>query len=187
MIRITALVSLFMLVGCSGQTEQAADLTYEFLTSDGNAVELLDNEKSTVVMFLSPDCPLCHSYSLSFNQLRERFSKEVNFFGILAGDLYEKEEIDHYVDSFDFEAPIILDPDLELASTLDASVTPQVFLLDNEGSVLYNGKIDNWAISLGRKKLKADSLYLQWALEQHLHEQDIRIAKTKPVGCVIEY
>jgi len=187
MIRIVALFTFLLLCGCSGQSESSSDLTFDFLKADGGSVALLDNEKSSVVMFLSPDCPLCHSYSLSFNQLREKFGDTINFYGILAGDLYDQEEIDHFVDSFDFAAPIILDPDLELASTLEAEVTPQVFLLNKDGWVMYDGKVDNWAISLGRKKLKADSLYLQWAIEQHLSGEDIQISKTKPVGCVIEY
>jgi len=138
-------------------------------------------------MFLSPDCPLCHSYTREFKILYDTFKDDFQFCGVLSGDYYTQNEIQHYIDSFHFDFPILIDDDFAFAKQLDAQVTPHFFLLDENGKALYDGRMDNWAIALGRKKLKADSFFLRDAIEAKLNNREISLRHTNPVGCVLEY
>lgn len=144
-------------------------------------------EKGYVFMFLSPDCPLCHNFSNEFQSLSRTYGDSLNFMAVLSGGYYTKDEIQHYIDSFSFTPPIILDPDFDLAHELGARVTPDFVLTDADLKVKYRGKLNDWAIGLSRKKVQADSAYLEWAIHDLLRGVPVRIPETPAVGCILEY
>jgi hypothetical protein len=138
-------------------------------------------------MFIAPDCPLSQSYAYTFRQLLDSFSQNFDGYLVLSGNDYSISEQALFEDSFSFGTPLILDENYQLAQFLGATVTPEVFMLDSTKQVLYSGKIDNWAIGLARKKIRADSFYLRWAMQDFLNNKPITIKRTEPVGCVLEY
>lgn len=82
--------------------------------------------------------------------------------------------------------PILLDPKIKLADQLNATITPEAVVLTDRGNVIYTGAIDNWAISLGQKRLQATAHYLSDAIKNYLSGEEIAPTKTKAVGCFIE-
>lgn len=138
-------------------------------------------------MFIAPDCPLSQSYALTFHQLLDSFSNNFEGYMVLSGNDYSTTEQELFLDSFAFGSPLILDKDYQLANYLGATVTPEVFMLDTANELLYSGKIDNWAIGLARKKIRADSFYLKWAMQAYVNNEPISIKRIEPIGCVLEY
>jgi hypothetical protein len=51
---------------------------------------------------------------------------------------------------------------------------------------LYQGRIDNWAYELAKKRRVITEHNLRDALNSIVHNQPIKITKTKAVGCYIE-
>lgn len=140
-----------------------------------------------VCMTMTPDCPLCQTYSTEFVKLANEWSRKgLKFYAILPGEIYSDEEIRHFQDSFQFDLPVIVDKEYELVKQLGATVTPEFFLLDSTMAIKYQGKYDDWATGLARKKPKPTKFYLAQALEQFYNGQTVTTAKTEPLGCLIE-
>ena len=145
----------------------------------------LENEP-VVLMWLAPDCPLCQTYSTEFVLMADSFPG-LRFFGVLPGDLYSSAEVDHFVDSFHFRMPILLDSDFKLTKKLDVTTTPEFLILDNGLNLKYQGKFDDWATGLAQKKPKPSEHYLEDALKAFSAGKPIETAYTEPLGCLIEF
>lgn len=136
-------------------------------------------------IFLSPECPLCKNYSLALNQLYNEYKTEVKIYGIVPGKSYSPETVSQFKNEYKIVFPLYIDGRKKLSAYLKATVTPEVVLLNDNGSVIYRGAIDDWVVELGKKKMKATNEYLRKAVFQYLHQQPIAIKKVTPKGCLI--
>ena len=81
---------------------------------------------------------------------------------------------------------IIADTNQVLTNFLDARVTPECFLLDSNQNIIYYGLIDDWIKELGRKRTHIENKYLEESLINYLSNREIKIKKTKAIGCIIQ-
>jgi len=147
----------------------------------------IKKNKASVFIFLAPDCPLSQNYSLTLNTLADKFKEDtVFFYGIIAGKNFEKKEVEDFVNKFKIKIPVLLDEELNLAAYFDASKTPEVFVANSEGIILYKGAIDDWAIDLGQHRSVITQHYLEDALKNFVSDKEIPVKETKAVGCFIE-
>lgn len=156
---------------------------------DGSPFQLSAQKASPLhaIFFLSPECPLCENYSLTLRNLREQFpEEEVAFWGIFSGTYYSAERIQTYLDTYQPAVHPLLDKQYQFQQALKAEVTPEVVLLDAEGTLLYQGSIDNWIPALGKKRPKITRHYLQAAIRAAQAGQPVLVAKTQAIGCFIE-
>lgn len=162
----------------------------DFELTNGSDLTLdlaLQEHEFIVLFFISPECPLCHNYSVTFSEIMDQYDTEkIGFYGVLSGKYYTRDEMNEFLQKYDLALPIIIDPAFSLANHFEASMTPEVVLVNNSGEELYQGAIDNWAISLGRKRIKTTEFYLKDALTASLQGREIDPSQTKPVGCYIE-
>ncbi|MFT5723301.1 MAG: thioredoxin-related protein [Bacteroidia bacterium] len=158
--------------------------TGRYVTANQNVVSL--ENRNVALMWLAPDCPLCQTYSSDFIMLSQTFSSQVSFYGVLPSNQYTNAEIQHFVDSFGFDIPIILDETYELTKRFNATVTPEFILIDSSFTVQYQGKFDDWATDLGQKKLKPTAFYFKDALQSFTAGQPVLNRYVEPIGCVIE-
>ena len=160
-----------------------------FASLDDREISLgeLKSTQIAAFFFLSPECPLCENYSLTINQLRKKYpEKDVAFYGIFPGKFFSKEEIQAYITKFQVKVTVLLDPEYQLRDLFEATVTPEVFLVNAAGEVLYKGSIDNWIPALGKKRTVINRHYLNDAIAAVLSGDPITIAETKAIGCFIE-
>lgn len=174
------------LMSCA--SEPPLDVEFEGATGGSHKpAEYLENNEGLVLLFLSPECPLCQNYAVAMRSLRDSYSeKNIYFMGVISGDYYSKEEVRNYQNHYDLEMEMLFDPDFKLANYYGATATPEAVLTDKKGKLMYRGAIDNWAISLGKKRLEASAHYLRDAMDNLLSGNKIDPKKTKPVGCFIE-
>jgi thioredoxin-related protein len=159
----------------------------EFISTNGEAIDLMNpSKKGSVCMFISPDCPLSHLYAQPLMSLEETYGNQFTFFAAVPGLLYSSEEVTHFIDSFKFKIPVVVDSTYELTERWNAEITPEIFVTNANGKILYSGSIDNWAIDLSQKRLKPTKFYLQEALEAITHDESIPLSKTQAIGCSIE-
>lgn len=180
----SAIYLLLALTGC--QSSNWTNLRLNSLQNE--SVELTKYAQSqTVFIFLSPECPLCQNYSVKINELvKEQTSDSLQFFGVVSGTFYPKEQISRYLIKYEMKLPVLLDPDFKLSRALNAEITPEVFYTAPGSEILYRGAIDDWAIDLGRKRINVQNDYLREAILAHQQRKEINPNRTKAVGCFIE-
>lgn len=198
------LIYLFLAIfikPCSGQSQKTAakDPAVKTAVKDVAKISLKDvngklfalqtlkaNEVS-VLVFLSPECPLCLHYTLPLKELENSFTGgNVKFYGVFPGKDYSAETIKDYAARFQVTFPLLLDLDYKLTRALKATITPEVFVLDKDLQIQYSGAIDNEFVSVGKKRKVVTDHFLMNALEKVLNKQTVKIAKTTAIGCIIE-
>ena len=150
----------------------------------GNKKE--NEEKLKVIVFLGTECPLSVNYTLTLNNLQQQYAdKGVQILGVFSFEDDTKSEIDDFVKKYNIEFTVQKDNLYHIADSLNATITPQAFLISPLGEILYSGKIDNWPITLGQRRTVITEYYLQDAIESYFNNKTIEIKKTEAVGCYI--
>lgn len=143
--------------------------------------------KTSVILFLQPECPFCNSYGKTLRSLDSTFkSQDVHVYGAVAGKNFPDDDIIAYREKFKLQFPFILDPDFRLTRELKATITPQAYLLDDKGVVLYHGMIDNWGYEIGKARARATEFYLLEAVSNHKAGKPLAMDSTKAIGCYIQ-
>jgi hypothetical protein len=149
--------------------------------------DLIKGHRVSVFYFLMPGCPMCEAYTLPINELDKKFSgKGISFCGIFSSGYYSDKEIISFRNNLKIQIPFYRDVDYNLARSLDATVTPEVFVLDSTATILYSGSIDNWAYGTGKVRMEATEFFLNDALENIARGKPVALKSTKAYGCIIE-
>lgn len=155
----------------------------------GDKVSLFTGSSETVVLiFLAPECPLCISYAPKLKDFHSTYTQngKIRFVGVFPGKKYSLAEIEKYLAENPLSFPCMLDPDKRLTQELKASITPECVVLDKKGKKIYQGRIDNWAYALGKKRRVITAHDLKDVLEKRRKGEAVLFRKTEAVGCVIE-
>lgn len=163
-------------------------LVFIFFSCNSTQVShfVLTNNKAKVLIMLSPECPLCINYTKDITDLISSYSNDIHFYGVVTSNHYTTLEVDSFLNSYNLELDIIYDPDFNLTSQLNATITPEVFLIDEHNEIIYQGSFDNWLGELGRRRTVITEHYLIDAIDSYLVGASIVIPKTKAIGCFIE-
>lgn len=143
--------------------------------------------KARVYIFLSPECPLCQSYSLTLRNLYDQYhQKGIEMIGIIPGTDFTTAQILEYRIKYKIPFTLLKDEKLQVVKKYKGTTTPEAVVVSSAGKVLYQGRIDNWAYELGKKRKVITEHDLQNALESIIANKPIKVTQTKPVGCFIE-
>jgi thiol-disulfide isomerase/thioredoxin len=151
---------------------------------DGQAYPLLEQPlpKATVVIFIATQCPVSLTYDGRMAELgREYIPKGVRFLGINSNKQEPAEEVAAHARRVALPFPVVKDPNNVIADRWGALVTPEAFVLDAQGTVVYHGRIDD-----SQRIEKVQSRDLKAALNAVLAGTRPPKAETLAVGCVIK-
>jgi len=81
---------------------------------------------------------------------------------------------------------VLLDHAGEVGKQYGAKTTPEIFIIDREGRVIYAGAMDNMKSTDPKDIAKAES-YVRLALEAALAGQPVSTPQTEPYGCSVKY
>lgn len=139
--------------------------------------------KSTVIIFMSTQCPFVQPYTDRLNSLVNEFgSKGVAFWGINSNKTEPTEDVMNHATEKKYAFPVLKDIDNIVADQFAAERTPEVFVIDNSTmTLIYHGRIDD-----NKEADKVTSNDLQTALNEVLSGQNITNAETKAFGCTIK-
>jgi len=137
------------------------------------------------VVFLSPDCPLCQQYTRTLNQLQTQYATELTIVGIFPGKAYSSAEYEQFTSDYKLAFTVLLDRPRQVSNALGATTTPEVFLFDEQRTVLYAGAIDDWVVTLGKTRNKANKTYLADAILASISGYPVSVARTDAIGCLI--
>jgi thiol-disulfide isomerase/thioredoxin len=181
--------SFLILVPAAVNSYDCNPFNFSLLTVDGKAQSLKTEpgHLATAFIFLLPDCPACQSYSLSLNELAEKYKGNgIRFMGVVPGKFSTNDEISEFQSSYKINFPVLKDPSNLLVKCLGASIVPEVFLVAHDGKTIYSGRIDDWMAALGKKKPAVTQHDFRDALEAFVNHQPVKVKRTKAIGCFIE-
>ncbi|MFT3933352.1 MAG: redoxin domain-containing protein [Chitinophagaceae bacterium] len=136
-------------------------------------------------IFLSPECPLCKNYTPAINALKQQYTGRVEIWGIIPGKSYSESNVASFAKKYKIAFPLLIDQQKKLTNYLQASVTPEVVLLNANYELVYKGAIDDQVKSLSERSIKANRLYLTDAINAALGNQTVAYKRIKAVGCLI--
>ena len=179
-------IAVFCMSIASSNAQKWPDLQLKNINRESIDIGNLNHYKAVVLVWLSPECPLCKNYSLPLRKFYNEFTEDsILFVGVVAGTYFKRKEILQYIDKYKIPFDILLDDSYILTKHFKAEVTPEAILVNSKGEAIYQGAIDNWAIALGKQRRKASENYLKDAINEFLKEEPITISKTEPIGCLI--
>ncbi|HLY92825.1 MAG TPA: redoxin domain-containing protein [Candidatus Angelobacter sp.] len=81
---------------------------------------------------------------------------------------------------------VIMDPGGSLGHLYGAKTTPQMFIVDPHGTLIYNGAIDDHPTS-DQGDIASSKNYVSAALSEALSGKPVTEAATRPYGCSVKY
>jgi thioredoxin-related protein len=153
------------------------------VTDHGKATTINPSSaKATAVVFVSTQCPVSNAYNQRFTDLYRDYSgKDVQFTFVNANNNESVSEIDNHAKSQSFPFTVYKDENNVLADKLNAQYTPEVFLFDKSGKLVYHGRIDD-----SRELSNVKAKDTRAALDAMIAGKAVPTAETKAFGCTIK-
>lgn len=158
----------------------------DFTLSDADGKErklsTLRGKQATAIIFVSTRCPVSNGYNSRMAQLAADYeAKGVSVIGINANNGETPEQIKTHAAENKLAFTILKDKNNKVADRFGAQFTPEVFLLDGAGKLVYHGRIDN-----SRDPEAVNAPDLRNAIDAVLAGQAVPVAETKAFGCSIK-
>jgi hypothetical protein len=158
---------------------------------DGKELALndLEGSKGRLVIFSCNHCPYAKQWESRIVEIGNSYSKR----GIAVAVVNSNDPSRNREDGFDemqkrakeknYQFPYLVDATSDLARAFDASRTPEVFLFDANGALVYTGAVDDNSDSAAKVK----EPYLLAALDSLLEGKPVAKGSTKSIGCGIKF
>jgi peroxiredoxin len=167
-----------------------------FTLTDTEGVEVtlqdfLDEGMIVVLEWFNPDCPFIKKHHLNnktFNETASEFSEmDVVWLAINSsakgnqGSGLERNQ--QAVQEYCIPYPVLMDESGEVGHAYGAKTTPHMFIIAPDGTIVYNGAIDD---NRSADKL-GETNYVAVALATLAEGKTIKTAETPPYGCSVKY
>ena len=126
--------------------------SFELLGIDGKTYTNEDfaDKLGTLVMFICNHCPFVkHVNDELVNLTNELLAQNIGVIGINSNDSSQEkyaedsfEKMKEYSQQLWYKFPYVVDTDQSAAKSFTAQCTPDFFLFDNNGSLIYRGQLD---------------------------------------------
>ena len=165
-----------------GQTAPSFTLPNAQTSQAQSLSSVTQGGKATVVMFLSVHCPYSNAYNSRMIALAQKYApKGVSFVGVFSDQNEPKDEIATYAKAQKFPFPALVDKGDVAADAYAARVTPETYVINSRGVLVYHGRIDN-----DMDPANVNTHDLANALDETLAGKAVAKATTKAFGCSIK-
>lgn len=184
---LPALLSIAAVFALLHAPELSANEPIRLPDLDEQEVDPLDpgGKKAVVLFFVSPYCPTSNTFGPAMKEIAEAFGDDFAFFSIHSDTSVSDPDRATHAKMMEITHPVLEDGDQTLAKKLGATITPEVFVLDAEGAVLYQGRINDLYLGPTQKQQEATKHDLKDALEAIRKGENVAVPKTEAVGCDI--
>jgi nitrous oxide reductase accessory protein NosL len=172
-----------------GEPAPAADVRMKNV--DGREISIAEvaGTKGTLVLFMCNACPWVKAWRARIVAIGNRCRQEqIGMIAINSNDPGTVPEDDFPTmqkdaKTFRMRFPYVVDATSGVAAAFGATRTPEAFLFDAGGRLVYHGTIDDNAKEPGRVKAR----YLEDALRAVREGRAVAAAETKALGCSIKF
>jgi len=163
----------------------------EMRSVDGHRVSIADvaGEHGTLVVFTCNHCPWARAWQARLVALGNRYrSRGVGVVAVNANDPAEHAEdaygpMQRRAREAGMEFPYVVDETSDVARAFGATRTPEAFLFDAHGRLVYHGAVDDNAHEPDHVQRR----YLRDALEAVVAGRRPDPAETRSMGCTIKF
>ncbi|MFO0841188.1 MAG: redoxin family protein [Gemmataceae bacterium] len=155
---------------------------------DGKVVDLADwkGSKAVAVVFLGTECPVNNDFLPELARLHAAYSdKGVKFVGVNSNRQDTPAKVAEHARRHAVPFPVVKDAGNKVADLFGAKRTPEAFLLDGSGKVLYRGRIDDQFGIAYRRPGKPTRRDLACAIDEVLDCKPVSKPTTEVAGCFI--
>ncbi|MEO7402392.1 MAG: redoxin domain-containing protein, partial [Burkholderiales bacterium] len=189
-VRIASLLSIVVAVTLAGAQPTSETGTRIFFhlpdhLGEEHALAAVADHDLVVITFLSTECPLAKLYAGRLQEIADSYAnKGVAVLAIMSNAQDSLAKIAAFVHEYKLSYPVLKDRRNEVADLFGAERTPQVFLLDRERVVRYQGRVDDqYLVGIVRDKPGREDLRL--AIDELLAGKSISFPRTDTLGCII--
>ena len=154
---------------------------------DGHTVNPLGPEsgKVVVLIFLRRDCPVSSRYAPSLQRIAKRYADRAKFWLIYPDKNETAQDIRKSVEEYGYHLPALRDPEHTLVKLSHVQITPEVAVFDRDRRLVYDGRIDDWYIDLGRARAAPTTHELEDAIRAASAGESMAHNEVRGVGCYI--
>jgi thiol-disulfide isomerase/thioredoxin len=172
-----------------GATMPATDVAMKSVDGSEQTLAGVKKDAGTLVVFTCNHCPFAKKWETRIVELGNAYaSKGIGVIAINAND--PKVAPDDSFESMTVRAkergmnfPYVVDATSNVARAFGAVKTPEAFLFDKAGKLVYHGAIDD----NGDEPAKVEKSYLKDALQAVLTGTEVPVKETKSIGCSIKF
>ena len=170
--------------------DKAPSTSVKMKNVDGREVSIADvaGKEGTLVIFSCNHCPFVKAWQDRIASIGNAAKgKGVGVIVINSNDpaSYPEDsftEMQARAKQLGFTFPYVVDATSGVARSFDATRTPEAFLFDKDGKLVYHGAIDD-----SQKIDQVSKHFLQDAIDAATAGKDIPVKETKFVGCGIKF
>ena len=172
-----------------GQPAPLADTKMKNVSGKELSIAEVKGAKGTLVVFTCNHCPWAKAWHSRIVTLGNQSVKRgVGVIAINANDPTAYPEDDFATMQSNAKKtkmgfPYVVDATSDVARAFGATRTPEAFLFDAEGKLVYHGTIDDNAKQPDQVKAR----YLEDAVNALVNGKEIALAETKALGCGIKF
>ena len=188
----SVVVAIFAITACTSYNENSPNpplavgtKVENFRLADTSGAERslddLKGKNGAILVFVSAQCPTVKQYNERISQFAADFAENgINVIGINSNVSESPEWVrSHAAENYEF--PVLIDKGNVLADKLGASLTPEIFYLNDKNVLVYQGAIDN---SSSGEEITEN--YLRNAVEQSSSGKPVERKTARAVGCSIK-
>ena len=165
-----------------GEVNKVDDFSLKDYNGKDYSLSDFKDSKAIVVIFVATECPVSNAYNSRMESIYNDYkNKNVALVGINSNKAEDIGRIKEHAKSKGLTFPILKDEKNIIADKFRASVTPEVFVLNNNFEVLYHGRIDD-----SRDESDVEKKDLRNALDEILSDKQVSDPVTKAFGCTIK-
>jgi len=174
-----------------GDTIPASVKDIKMLSVTGHQLSIADvkGPKGTLVIFSCNSCPWVKAWETRIAEVGNWAQKQ----GIGVIMINPNDPAKNPEDSYEvmqqrakergFEFPYVVDATSDVARAFGATHTPEFFLFDAKGTLIYTGALDDNA----RNPEAVKERYVKNAIEALLAGRPVPVAQTRSIGCTIKF
>lgn len=169
---------------------------FKAVDSNGTAHELSEYKGHPVVLeWTNPDCPYVvkHYDTKNMQSLQKKYTDQgVIWLTINSSAPGKQGNIDgaaankYIAEKGAAQTAYLLDSDGKVGKLYEAKTTPHMFVIDNKGTLVYAGAIDDNSSSR-HSTVEGATNYVAEALDSLMADKPIDVAATRAYGCSVKY
>jgi peroxiredoxin len=170
--------------------DKAPSTAVKMKNVDGSDVSIADvaGKQGTLVMFSCNDCPFVKAWQGRIASIGN--AAKAGGIGVIV--INSNDPTDYPEDSYaemqkrakdlGFAFPYVVDATSDVARSFGASHTPEAYLFDKDGKLVYHGAIDD-----SKEADQVTKHFLQDAVDAAVAGKAVPVAETKAIGCSIKF
>ncbi|TDU64325.1 AhpC/TSA family protein [Prosthecobacter fusiformis] len=166
-------------------------LVPDLMLKDGRGQEFklsqqLTGRQGIIIAFFGATCPISGKLGPELARLeKDAMARQVAMLLVCPVATETADDIQKFITAHGLKSPVIHDADGQLTTTLAATTTTEVFLLDAARTLVYRGAIND-QYGLGYAKDQPNKTYLRDAAAAMLRSEAPLIAATTAPGCALD-